>query len=82
MQWNDAQVMACDFETSGTLPEYALQPWRVATGAMWATVFVGVRKYEDMVQWHGGVLDPYSPKRIKPMLKAFLDEAVATKAAI
>lgn len=31
-----------DFETSGELPEYALQPWRVAQGKAWVTSFVWI----------------------------------------
>jgi hypothetical protein len=27
--WDDTKIVAFDFETSGVLPEYALQPWRV-----------------------------------------------------
>lgn len=29
MDWDDIRHQAFDFETSGTLPEYALQPWRM-----------------------------------------------------
>lgn len=39
-EWDDARYMAFDFETSGTLPEYALQPWRIPARDMWATTFV------------------------------------------
>jgi DNA polymerase I-like protein with 3'-5' exonuclease and polymerase domains len=35
--WNDERIVALDFETSGTLEEYALQPWRIPTGDFWAT---------------------------------------------
>lgn len=35
--WDDSKIVAWDLETSGTLPEYALQPWRVATGDSWLT---------------------------------------------
>lgn len=37
MIWDDTKVIAFDFETSGTKPEYALQPWRVAQDEAWAT---------------------------------------------
>lgn len=33
----DTNYLFFDFETSGTLPEYALQPWRHKSGDMWAT---------------------------------------------
>jgi hypothetical protein len=35
--WASLNPVAFDFEASGTLPEYALQPWRLATGGFWAT---------------------------------------------
>jgi DNA polymerase I-like protein with 3'-5' exonuclease and polymerase domains len=35
--WDDAKIVAFDFETSGTLEEYALQPWRLEQGKFWAT---------------------------------------------
>lgn len=37
LTWDDAKVVAHDLETSGRLPEYALQPWRMARGDMWIT---------------------------------------------
>lgn len=42
--WDDSKVVAFDFETSGTLPEYALQPWRVAQGKSWVTSLAVVQK--------------------------------------
>lgn len=35
--WRDEEIVAHDLETSGRLPEYALQPWRMARGDMWIT---------------------------------------------
>ena len=29
MDWADLRATAFDFETTGTLPEFALQPWRI-----------------------------------------------------
>lgn len=37
MIWNDEQMVGLDFETSGTKEEFALQPWRVASGDAWIT---------------------------------------------
>ena len=37
MNWDDSKIVAADLETSGKLPEYALQPWRMARGDMWIT---------------------------------------------
>lgn len=38
--WDDSKFIAFDFETSGELPEYALQPWRVAQKKAWVTSLV------------------------------------------
>jgi DNA polymerase I-like protein with 3'-5' exonuclease and polymerase domains len=40
-------LSAFDLETSGTLPEYALQPWRVRQGKAWITSFVAARRGPD-----------------------------------
>lgn len=37
MIWDAANIVAGDLETSGHLPEYALQPWRMARGDAWIT---------------------------------------------
>jgi DNA polymerase III epsilon subunit-like protein len=36
--WEDSRFVAFDFETTGTLPEYALQSWRVKQGPRVAVV--------------------------------------------
>lgn len=41
--WHDDRMAAFDFETSGLLPEYALQPWRVKQQKAWATSISLVR---------------------------------------
>src|SRR5208337_3096381 len=38
--WNRTDKLGFDFESSGTLPEHALQPWRKAQGKFWATSLV------------------------------------------
>jgi len=35
--WRDDKMVATDLETSGKLPEYALQPWRLKRGDAWIT---------------------------------------------
>lgn len=55
--WDDAKFVAMDFETSGELPEYGLQPWRVATGKAWATSLVWCQKRGNQMDVQGG-LDP------------------------
>lgn len=44
MDWNDDQIVAFDFEASGSLPEYALQPWRIPAGDTWATSLAWVHR--------------------------------------
>lgn len=40
MNWDHSRVIGFDVETSGTKPDYALQPWRVASGDAWITTSV------------------------------------------
>lgn len=74
--WKDEKFIAFDYETSGELVEYALQPWRVAQGKAWATSLVTARKVgNDLVI--GGGLDP-TPE----MMRAFLQDAIDNKLTI
>lgn len=41
---DDDKLVAFDFETSGVLPEYALQPWRCPWDASWATSVAVIRR--------------------------------------
>jgi hypothetical protein len=70
--WDSAKYMAFDFETSGTLPEYALQPWRIAAGNTWATSLATVRRVNGTAQVGGGLCvgaDALPPKHyIRDML--------------
>jgi DNA polymerase I-like protein with 3'-5' exonuclease and polymerase domains len=69
----DEQVQAFDFETSGTLPEYALQPWRRRTNNFWATSLVWARKIDGKIKDFGGL----APDR--GMMREMLEEAVLHK---
>lgn len=42
MDWIDERYGAFDFETSGKIPEYALQPWRFAKKEFWPTSLVWI----------------------------------------
>lgn len=54
--WDDDRFVAFDFETSGALPEYALQPWRIRQERAWATSLAVVqRQNEKMVPIAGGL---------------------------
>lgn len=55
--WIDSEYVAFDFETSGRLPEFALQPWRVKNGDAWITSIAWVYR-EDGVTKTGGCIDP------------------------
>ncbi len=55
--WNDDEYVAFDFETSGTLPEYALQPWRLRKGDAWITSIAWAYREEGVTKT-GGMIDP------------------------
>lgn len=74
--WNDEDFIAFDFETSGELPEYALQPWRVAQGKAWATSFVWSYIIDGELVTKGGLF----PKG--PQLRQMLEFAIETKRTI
>lgn len=71
MIWNDDKIVAFDFETSGTLPEYALQPWRVATGDAWVTSMSVIRFVDGRLQPWGSCLHPTAGD-----MRAFLLDAL------
>lgn len=70
--WVDDQYIAFDFETSGTLPEYALQPWRLLHSQAWATSLATVRRTEAGAVVGGGLLvaEPFTApaKHIRELL--------------
>jgi DNA polymerase I-like protein with 3'-5' exonuclease and polymerase domains len=74
--WDNEKFVAFDFETSGVLPEYALQPWRVAQGKAWATSIAIVGKTGDKFTISGGL----SPK-VEDM-RAFLESAISKNQTI
>lgn len=66
------KLVAWDLETSGTLPEYALQPWRMDTKDSWITS-------TSMIRHDGTRLVPDGSKLFptRDDLKAFLERALA-----
>lgn len=76
MAWSDARTAAFDVETSGTKPEYALQPWRVTQGHAWLTSAAIARKTNDGIAFEGGL----SPS--VGMLRTFLEQAIATRTRV
>jgi len=73
MRWQDAKFVAFDVETSGTLPEYALQPWRVATKDAWLTSISIASKTPEDITFSGGLFPTVE------MLREFLEDVIATK---
>ena len=73
MRWDDAKMVGFDVETSGTLREYALQPWRVAQGHAWLTCFATAQKVEKAIVFGGGLgVDV-------PALRTFLETCIANQ---
>lgn len=70
--WDDDAYAAFDFETSGILPEYALQPWRIPKGDAWATSVVSLWRKDQKIET-SGCLFP-SKKDIRLILEQALDE--------
>lgn len=66
------EVVAADFETSGTRPEFALQPWRIHTDDFWATSLAWVDRRSAFTA-HGG-LDPTHDQ-----MQEFLEECIYEK---
>lgn len=77
MIWNDDKFIAFDFETSGELSEYALQPWRVRQEKAWATSLAVVQKIDGKIQPIAGGLDP----SVEDMRK-FLESAILSDQTI
>jgi DNA polymerase I-like protein with 3'-5' exonuclease and polymerase domains len=69
--WSDEKFVAFDFETSGTSPAYALQPWRVETGEAWVTSLVWCERVRGRIVPHGGL----NPSR--DMMRDMLERAIA-----
>ena len=72
MSWDDKDYASFDFETSGVLPEYALQPWRVAQQKAWPTSLVWLWRDGGAVDYDGD-LHP-TRKLIRRFLERALDE--------
>lgn len=73
--WDDSKYIAFDFETSGELPEYALQPWRVKQGNAWVTSLATVRKAPTSLVIEGG-LTGGSIDRVRRDTSKFLTYAI------
>lgn len=85
MIWDDDRFVAFDFETSGVVPEYALQPWRVKEGESWVTSIAIIRwmlvNDVQKLKPHGSTLFirdhmPWSPASVECYLRSFLERAI------
>ena len=84
MQWDHDRYMAMDFETSGILPEYALQPWRLDQGKFWATSLVWVAKVGGKYKSYGGLTPDHEGldvrnQRARSMIQDMLEQAIREK---
>lgn len=75
--WDDLRFIAFDFETSGTLPEYALQPWRVRQERAWVTSLAVVQRQESGISVIAGGLAPTVEQ-----LREFLSAAIRNRQTI
>lgn len=71
MQWNDTRFIAFDFETTGDLPEYALQPWRRKQGMFRATSISIARVTEGKLSTQGALQPTVE------LMEKFLQDAIA-----
>lgn len=73
MIWDDQKIVAADLETSGKLPEYALQPWRLKRGDAWITS--GSMMRVDPVRGFVPVLSQLFPtkEQVRLMLQTAID---------
>lgn len=71
------RLMAADVESSGSLPEFALQPWRYQQGKAWLTS-LSVARYDE----HGQVVHSGGLHPTQADLEAFLVEAIDTGSRI
>lgn len=78
--WDWSKFIGFDFETSGTEPEYALQPWRVAQGKAWVTSFVWIHLTPEGFVDKGGVDLPRH--KLVAEMRAMLEYAIENKLTI
>jgi len=86
MKWDINKHMGMDFETSGSLAEYALQPWRYDQEKFWVTSLVWTTKAIKGYDCHGGLSGDDDPQRrdgrVRKMIHDMLTQAIAEKRTI
>lgn len=75
MIWDDSKFVAFDFETSGKLEEYALQPWRFGQDGCpaWVTSMSLIRHNGERLIADGSKLFP-TPANVRAVLQRAIDE--------
>lgn len=80
MSWDHKKFKVFDLETTGVLPEYALQPWRVKQGKAWVTSWVTADCFNGQMQFDGRHWDGVSPMpfadQIRPTLQHCIDHDI------
>lgn len=79
------KLIAFDFETSGTLPEYALQPWRMTRGDAWVTSMAAVRRRLHLANGCWSDDPPFVTGALgdnRPNMHDLLNEAIETNSRI
>lgn len=78
--WDHKQYIVFDLESSGELPEYALQPWRVPQGKAWVTSWATADCLNGQMQFQGQHWDGVAPMdfadQIRPVLQRCIDENI------
>jgi len=73
------KIASFDVETSGELPEYALQPWRVRQGKGWLTSLAWVWRENNKTRHAGGLLAGQSVTSCNTMIHEMLTWAAETE---
>lgn len=80
--WDRKKFKAFDLETTGVLPEYALQPWRVPQGKAWVTSWATADCIGGEMQFEGDHWDGRTPLDITKRLRPILEHCAANDITI
>ena len=79
--WDHKKFVVFDIETTGDLPEYALQPWRVKQGKAWVTSWATADCLDGQMKFRGAHWDGISrlpfAEQIRPILQECIDHGIA-----
>lgn len=80
--WDHRKFLVLDFETSGELPEYALQPWRVAQGKAWVTSWATADCLTGQMRLLGEVWDGVTPIDVQKALRPMFEQCATNGVTI